>query len=157
MAAWFLKFQFHFSCCLEAKWVLSVSPAEVTIGHITVQPHIIIQMLHALNFVKVCLEAITSTPQIEAVVSSKTLVSNPRRVLPGILLNFESNKRHSWRDICISPKPDLNLQIVRKKNVLYSQSAIKFHHVVTGPIPWGHSISWLFWHFIWWEKNNRNE
>jgi len=95
MAAWFLKFQFHCFCCLEAKWVLSVSPAEVTTGHITVQPHNIIQMLYALNLVKVCLEAVTSNPQIEAVVSSKALVSNPRRVLPGILLNLESNKRHS--------------------------------------------------------------
>jgi hypothetical protein len=92
MAAWFLIFQFY---CFYAKWVLSVSPAEVTIGHITVQPHNIIQMLYALKLVKVCLEAITSTPQTEAVVSSKALVSNPRRVLPGIPLNLKSNKRHS--------------------------------------------------------------
>jgi hypothetical protein len=154
MAAWFLKFQFHCFCCPEAKWVLSVSPAEVTIGYITMQPHNIIQMLYA----QVCLEAITSTPQIEAVVSSKALVLNPRRVLPGILLNLESNKRHSWRDIYILPKPDWNLQIVRKKHVLYSQSAIKFHNIVTGPVPWRHSISWLFWHLIWRERetNNRN-
>jgi hypothetical protein len=95
MAAWFLKFQFDCFCCPEAKWVLFFSPAEVTIGHITMQPHNIFQMIYALNLVKVCLEAITSTPQIEAVVSSKALVSNPRMVLPGILLNLESNKRHS--------------------------------------------------------------
>jgi len=95
MAAWFLKFQFHCFCCPETKWVLSVSPAEVTIGNITVQPHSIIQMLYALNLVQVCLEAVTSTPQIEAVVSSKGFVSKPRRVLLGILLNLESSKRHS--------------------------------------------------------------
>ena len=154
MAAWFLKFQFHCFCCPETKWVLSVSPAEVTIGNITVQPHSIIQMLYALNLVQVCLEAVTSTPQIEAVVSSKGFVSKPRRVLLGILLNLESSKRHSWRDIYSSPKPHWNLQIVRKKHVLYSQSAIKFHHIVTGPIPWRQSILWLFWHLIW--KENRN-
>ena len=136
---------------------LSVSCAEVTIGHITMQPQNIIQKLYALILVNVCLEAIPSTSQIEAVVSSKALVSNSRRVLPGIVLNLERNKRHSCRDIYILPKPDWNLQIVRKKHVLYSQSAIKFHHVVTGPIPWRHSVPWLFWHLIWRKTNKRNE
>jgi hypothetical protein len=131
-------------------------PAKCTIGHISMQPHNIIQMLYTLNLVKFCLEAITSTPQIEAAVSSKALVSNPRMVPPYILLNLESNARLSWRDIYISPEPDWKW-LVRRKHVLYSQSAIKFHHVVTGLILWRLSISWLFWHLIWRETNSRIE